>query len=294
MLWKESQVRNEGLPGGPGMAPDERWSISELSTYRWTFEEDIFRYRKAGFGAVGIWRPKLADYGELKGKELLDEFGLRVSSVSWAGGFTGSDGRSISDAIEDALEAIRLTRELNCQTLVLMVGSRDGHTRKHAARMVRSALKELVGAALEYEVQLAVEPMHWGCAHDCTFLTDIPQTLDLIAPLTPGPIGIVFDCYHLGHDEATQQWLPHWIPWIKLVQLADAHDAPRGEQNRCLLGAGGLPIRELVECLERYGYEGFYEVELIGEQIEHGDYLQMLDKTRHSLHGLWQPGGSNS
>jgi hypothetical protein len=35
-------------------------------------------------------------------------------------------------------------------------------------------------------------------------------------------------------------------------------------------------------------------VELIGEQIEHGDYLQMLDKTRHSLHGLWQLGESNT
>src|SRR5688572_18928624 len=69
-------------------------SISELTTYRWSFEEDIARFRDAGFRAVGVWRQKLAEYGEDKGVELLAESGLAVSNLLWCGGFTGSEGRS--------------------------------------------------------------------------------------------------------------------------------------------------------------------------------------------------------
>ncbi|MEZ6081693.1 MAG: hypothetical protein R3C56_40285 [Pirellulaceae bacterium] len=44
-----------------------RLAVSELSTFRWSFEEDVLHYHEIGFEAIGIWRPKLADYGEEKG-----------------------------------------------------------------------------------------------------------------------------------------------------------------------------------------------------------------------------------
>ena len=50
-----------------------RLSVSELSTFRWSFEEDVLHYHAAGFEAIGIWRPKLSDYGEEKGFELVLE-----------------------------------------------------------------------------------------------------------------------------------------------------------------------------------------------------------------------------
>ena len=77
-------------------------AMNEMTTYRWSFEEDIHYYAKAGFDAVGVWRQKLSDYGEEKGIELIAESGLHVSSLHWAGGFTGSDGRAHQDAVDDA------------------------------------------------------------------------------------------------------------------------------------------------------------------------------------------------
>ena len=69
-------------------------SISELTTYRWSFEEDVRNYSAAGFRAIGVWRQKLSDFGEERGLALLHDSGLEVSSLLWAGGFTGSDGHS--------------------------------------------------------------------------------------------------------------------------------------------------------------------------------------------------------
>ena len=41
------------------------------------------------------------------GIELLADSGLKVSNLLWAGGFTGSDGRSLRESIDDAEEAVR-------------------------------------------------------------------------------------------------------------------------------------------------------------------------------------------
>ena len=56
-------------------------SINEMTTYRWSFEEDVTRYQAAGIKAIGIWRQKLADCGEDKAIELLAQSGLEVSNL---------------------------------------------------------------------------------------------------------------------------------------------------------------------------------------------------------------------
>ncbi len=251
-------------------------SVSELSTYRWGFEEDVVQYRQAGFSAIGVWRAKLAEYGEEKGRELLLENGLEVSSLQWIGGFTGSDGRSFRDSMHDAFDGLELAGDLKAQSVVVLAGGRSGHIHKHAMRLLRTALTELSEAAQAVGVQLALEPMHVGCAHDFTFITELPQTLDLIAELGLPNLGLVFDCYHLAQDPRVLAWLPEILPYIRLVQLGDSKHAPMGEQNRCLLGQGNLPLSQIIRLLTEHNYDGFLEVELLGEELESIDYNTVL------------------
>ena len=103
-----------------------RISMNELTTYRWSFEEDVQNYADAGIEAMAVWRQKLSDFGEEKGIELISECGLRVSSLLWAGGFTGSDGRSHKESIEDAHDAIRLATSLGTDSLIVYSGPRAG------------------------------------------------------------------------------------------------------------------------------------------------------------------------
>src|SRR5437868_1367486 len=104
----------------------DRLSMNELTTYRWSFEEDVRNYAAAGFSAIGVWRQKLSDFGEERGAELLLESGLEVSSLLWAGGFTGSDGRSYRESLQDAEESVRLAAGLHAGCLILFTGSRAG------------------------------------------------------------------------------------------------------------------------------------------------------------------------
>src|SRR5205809_555085 len=132
-------------------------SMNELTTYRWSFEEDVRHYRAAGYDGIGVWREKLADYGEQRGKNLLDLSGLLVSTLSWAGGFTGSDGRSHAEAVEDALDAVRLAAQLRAGCLIVHSGARGGHTRNHVRRMFRGALEKVLAVAEPLAVTIAIE-----------------------------------------------------------------------------------------------------------------------------------------
>lgn len=267
-----------------------RLSMNEMTTYRWSFEEDVACYCQAGISAIGVWRQKLSDFGEEKGIELLRDSGLRVSNLLWAGGFTGSDGRTYREAIRDAVEAIHLAAEMRADCLVVYSGARAGHTQNHSRRLLREALKELRPIAEEFGVKLAVEPMHNACAEEFTFLTDFQEAAEITASLESPYIGLVFDTYHLGYQRELLDVLPRFVEQIRIVHLGDARHEPIDEQDRCRLGEGRLPLQDMIELLEHGGYNGYYDVELLGEEIETADYTELVchsrDAWKRLTHGV--------
>jgi sugar phosphate isomerase/epimerase len=258
-------------------------SINELTTYRWSFEEDVDRLAASGIFTIGVWRQKLSDFGEEKGIELLSDKGLRVSSLSWAGGFTGSDGRSFKESVSDALDAVRLAAAMRAASLIVYSGARGGHTSNHARRLLKTALAEVLPVAAECGVTLAVEPMHAGCASDCTFLTSLKEAVELAEEVASPRLKIAFDSYHVGFEPGLLASLPAIVPHIGLVQLGDAKQPPLGEQNRCRLGDGIIPVASIVETLVDCGYCGFFEVELIGEDVESSDYFELLTHSKRAF-----------
>ncbi len=209
-------------------------SMNELTTYRWSFEEDVQQYAKAGFDALAVWRHKLSDFGEEKGGELIADCGLKVSSLLWAGGFTGSDGRSYKESVEDAHDAIRLTAHLKAACLIVHSGPRAGHTHNHARRLLTNALKDLLPHADEAGVVLALEPMHEQLAHEWTFLTNMDDTLALIQSVDHPRLKMAFDAYYFGLDEHALQGLASLVPHLAVVQLGDARHSPaRGAGSLC-------------------------------------------------------------
>lgn len=260
-----------------------RLSINEMTTYRWSFEEDVARYKAAGVAGMGVWRQKLSDFGEERGVELLADSGLRVSNVLWAGGFTGSEGRNFRESLEDARDALRLSGAVRADCLVLYSGARCGHTHNHARRLVRDALRELAPLAEELGVALALEPLDAACAGECTFLTDMDATLELLHSVGSSAARLVFDTYHFGHVAAVRERLAELAPWIGVVHLGDSRTPPQAEQNRCLLGDGRVPVGEIVHRLENAGYKGYYDVELLGEEVESADYEHVIAHSQRTF-----------
>jgi sugar phosphate isomerase/epimerase len=261
-------------------------SMSQITTFRWTLEQDVENYQQAGFRAIGVWRQKLADGDEDHAVDLLVASGLVVTNLVWAGGFTGSDGRTPTDSIEDAIDALRLAGKISAGCLVIYSGGRNNHTFRHAGRLLRDALKELLPLAETLEVPIAIEPMHPACAKDWTFLTDIDSVITLIEEFRSPCLKLAYDTYHFPFEARQRKSLARLAPHIGIVHLGDRKAAPTLDQERCLLGQGRLPLRETVATLQNAGYSGAFDVKLLGPEIETCDYWSVLEQSQAAFSNI--------
>lgn len=264
-------------------------SMNEVTTFRWSFDEDVHRYQEAGYDAIGVWRQKLSDFGEERGVDLLHETGLDVSNLLWAGGFTGSDGRPFGDAVADGLEAIHIAAALGAGCLVVYPGGRNNHTFRHAERLLRTAIEQMLELAVHCNVVLAIEPMHPACAADWTFLNDVASAVAFVEQFHSPHLKIVFDTYHFGGDRSVIANLPEIVPHIGMVHLGDLRGAHDIDQDRCPLGEGRIPHAEILRGLVDAGYEGDFDVELIGREIAPPSYQRLLESSRGLFSELLTP-----
>lgn len=253
-----------------------RLSINELTTFRWSFEEDLRQYQAAGIPAIGVWRRKIADVGEDRAVELLAASGLAVSNMVWIGGFTGSDGVPYRDAIEDAHEAINLAARIKCPTIIVYSGGRAGHTVNHARRLFQNALADLLPLAAERGVKLALEMVHPNYAAEWSILTQVDDLLQLREKLDSPALAFALDTYHAGLQPEILSRLVDLVPHLAVVHLGDGREAPEQEQTRLRLGDGIVPLAEIIQELRRLGYDGDYDVELLGPEIEKNNYNELL------------------
>jgi len=268
------------------MDVDPRVSICQFSTYRWSFYEDVIRYSTLGFESMGLWRQKIDDFGRSAAIDLLYENKMSVSSVHWAGGFTG-DGRTFSDSIEDAIESIHLASQVDADCLIIHPGSRNGHTTSNATRLMKSALSQLVPVAADYGVKLAMEPMLTRNAASWTYLERLEDSFELMERFPAQSVGWVFDLYHFGFDAELFETLENRIQRLLLVQLTDrklvleknARSGQGHDSFRLPLGKGEAPIEAWLGKLQGLGYAGKYELEVHGSCVKDLDYFSLLDET---------------
>ena len=232
--------------------PFPKLSMNEMTTYRWSLLDEVDAYRAEGFEGIGIWRPKFAEFGEERGIELIRDSELSVSSISWAGGFTGSNGLSFNEAVRDARDAIRTAASVGADSVIIVSGSRAGHTANHARRLLVSALRVLADFAGEHNVSLAVQPMHPMFAQEWTFLTTLDQTLDILDRCHHESVRMAFNVYHLWQERRLLERIQAIAPLITTVQLNDWRDPPRSEMDRCLLGDGEIPLEEIVRAFRPF------------------------------------------
>ncbi len=263
-----------------------RMAVNELSTIGWSFEEDVLHYREAGFSSIGIYYPKLVEYGQEKAIELLQETGFSISSLTHACDFTVGNNRSYRHSLIQALDVVQTASDIGSPTVSLMIGGRNGHTKNHALRILAMALSDLAEASQAVNVQLAIEPSHKGCGSE-SCLNTIPQCLDLIDRVDNPNLGISFDSYHLAQESIGLKWLDCCAHIVRLVQLGDAKHAPMGSPNRCPLGQGRLPLLHLISQFHQHGYDGYFEIDVQGAGASKFDYAGILHQSRCAAQ-LWQ------
>lgn len=262
-----------------------RVAASQLTTSRWELSDELPRLVSHGFDSLAVWRHKLSDLGLQAAGRMLERAGMRVSSVQWAGGFTGGDGRTFEESVADAEEAIETAAVLGAPVAVLHSGCRGGHTRSHAQRLLVQAIESLAPRAVESGVALAIKPVHRAVAPGCSFLTRLVDALELVDDLIDRSpvhacVSLAIDLWQFGDDPDLGALLPLLADRTGLVQVADRSGPPTADQERLPVGRGTLPLREIAEAFIDFGYRGDFEFDPVGAAVEADGYERVLLELR--------------
>lgn len=263
-----------------------RLAVSQLSTLRWDLPEELCHCVEHGFDAISLWRAKVSDVGIGTARELLQQAGVRVSSLHWAGGFTGSDGQTFDESLADCHEAIDTAEQLACPVLMVYAGSRGGHTLSHARRLVRQALAELAPVATAAGVTLALKPVREPESLSGGFMSSLAETQALIADVDQDHVGLALDLWAFADDPFLHDSWDLLVRHIRLVMLADRNGPFDCEQDRLLPGAGRLPLDRCLRALVDAGYQGDIEIDPVGEAVSQAGYeatLAAISQYRNEL-----------
>jgi sugar phosphate isomerase/epimerase len=193
----ELRISGLQLPGVavPNTATGEsgRFSVMQTTTYRWSLTEDLAGFAEAGVGGIALYRPKLEEMDEDAAIDAVRSSGLAVSSLSWVGGFTGSDGRKLSEALFDAREAVRFAAAVGAGTIATFSGSAGPHIDRHARRLFNDGLTALCDFAADVDVRIAIHAFAKRGCRARSVIGTLDEAIDAVRVADRSNLGLVLD-----------------------------------------------------------------------------------------------------
>jgi sugar phosphate isomerase/epimerase len=264
--------------------PLDRLTIGHYMMRQWSLDEDVRQLERLGFRSISLASTKLDAYGPERAVRLVKASGLRVAHVGSYGRF-GTTTASVRRGIGQVRRALGWVHELGGDVLVVISGSRGGGPWADAARAYRDAYAQLLPEAASAGVRLAIEVIH-PLRQDLSFINTLGDARRLARAAGRGG-GYVLDVWHSG-------WEPTLLDVVRAdarrrihaVQVSDYKAVTMRTLDRALLGKGILPLAAIVRALEDGGYGGWYEAEIISDDLERMGYEAALKHTRTAFRRL--------
>lgn len=251
--------------------PLQRLSLNQKTTNSLTLPEAIEVCTRQGLSSIGVWREPLAQIGVERARGLLDDAGLRVSSLCRGGFLTAEHPDERRRAHLDNVAAIREAAGIGAPTLVMVVGGLPAGSRDLIGARERMAeeIARLAPIAGDHGITLGLEPMHPIFASDRGVLSTLGQALDLAERFPVEQVGVVVDSYHVWWDPQLAQQVARAGERVVSFQVCDwvvplADDALL---SRGMMGDGCIDFREHWRLVERAGYTGDVEVEIFNAEV---------------------------
>ena len=267
-----------------GASPLDRLTVGHYMMRRWSLEEDVRNLERLGFRSISLASTKLDAFGTERAIALLTSSSLRVAHVGSYGRF-GTTRASQRAGMEQVRRAIGWVHALGGEVLVVIPGARDGATWERAASVYADAYAALLPEATAAGIRLAIEVIH-PLRQDLSFVNTLADAREL-ARRAGSRGGYVLDLWHSGWERRLMETIAADARRrIHAVQLSDYKAVTMRTLDRALLGEGILPLRAILRALERGGYRGWYETEIISDDIDAMGYERALTYTRDAFVGL--------
>ena len=226
-----------------------RISVNSISSLRQPLEDDLALWSELGITHVGLTSPKLDAAGWDTGLEAVLDAGLRVSSLS---------------AFREEPVDFSFMTGVGCRLLYTVSGHGGMVPWEEAAARFCAEVAPFVATATDAGVRVAIEPTN-PLRSDVSFVHSARDAIDLAGM---AGMGVVVDFYSSWHERGLEDLLAENIDLVALVQINDYELGTFDMPNRCAIGDGDLPVERLLKMVLDAGYEGPFDLEILGPVIE--------------------------
>ena len=223
---------------------------------------------------VAPWIETIDPIGAREAKKFLDDHGITVSSLCRSGFFPASTHTERIKALDQVKRDIESAAVLEAGCLAIVAGGIPAKPKnpkelagsgiQGARDMVRTGLESVVDYAGECGVALGLEPLHPMMAADRCVICSLTEANDLIETIDHPSLGLLVDAYHVWHDAQLEQQVQRASGRILGLHLSDwvlpitDHLGSRG-----MIGDGIIDLRGLIATVDKAGYHGPIEVEIL-------------------------------
>jgi sugar phosphate isomerase/epimerase len=236
---------------------------------------------QAGVDGMSVERDEVLRLGVTTARQVMQDAGLRVSSVMSIGPAVPIGG---GGPIDRELELLDAAAELGAPGVLASTGPRGDYPSREADARCRAWLERLAPRAVDLELVVMVEPM-FPMMREYSYVHTLAHALELVADLDGATV--VVDTGHLWWDPRLVELFQAHVDDIGTVQLtnisSDALDRLR--YSRAPFGEGEIPLRSLVEAFDAAGYRGWYENEVLTKEPE--DRVQFVRDSREWFDAIW-------
>lgn len=256
------------------MQVHDRVAVNGISSMRWSLDQDLAFWSKAGIGRVGVPFSKMADHPDPVAA--ISAAPITVEYMVSTPAFTLGDPAQWPAQRDLQRERLALAAELGARLMYITTG--PSPSRMPVDKSVDAfceAVGPIVDAANELGVALGVEQNHStthdvGCIH--TF-----DDLCMVADRTG--IGIVAELQNCWVEYGIASKLAREAHHIVLVQVSDFEVGSGGRMARLCPGDGDIALEPLIEALLSHGYSGLFDIEILGPAIEELGYEQAIGRS---------------
>jgi sugar phosphate isomerase/epimerase len=252
-------------------------SVNSISSITQSLEDDLAMWHDLGIEHVGLILHKVEAAGWDRATDLIRDAGVRVSTVAGPVPVPlDVDPRSESRIAEQAViaRAIDFAADVHARSLYLCSGSAGSLSWDEAADAFAAGVEPAVRRAAERGVRLAVEPTN-PLRADVSFLFTFRDALDVARD---SAIGVVADFQSCWYERGFIDALRTNLDRVALVQVSDYAIGSFSTPDRAVPGDGDIPVEALLAATLDAGYDGPFDLELIGPRIEAEGYRAAVSR----------------
>jgi sugar phosphate isomerase/epimerase len=248
-----------------------RISVSAISSFRNTLDQDLEFWARHGIDRVGVSVAKMEALGWEPAISLVENAvanGLRVANLIGLGPFHLAEPDRWEEQRARLLRAIDAARAFDVECLVFTTGPATPLTWEAAADALADALAPVLAVARAERVPFALEHTH-ALRVDVGFVHSLQDVLDLARRLD---VGVCMEINACWAERGLAATIGDGVDRIRLVQVSDFRVGTHSTPDRLVPGDGDIPLPRILGDVVVAGYDGSFDLELIGPAIEAEGY----------------------